>query len=142
MNEGRACFEKRDPANAQKCFRIVCERINDKNVTTSDIQYAIRALNNMGCVYKHFYYDYPRAYEYFTQAYNLCEKHEYIEFLPVVLVNLGDLLNDYGTFYKSDNMLKQAEKIFSDCFDRAIEMQNWELMTTAFFQFGKPELFA
>ncbi|MCM1004838.1 MAG: hypothetical protein NC402_00910 [Prevotella sp.] len=30
-------------------------------------------------------------------------------------------------------MQKQADKIFSECFAKAVETQNWELLTTAFF---------
>ncbi|MCM1004837.1 MAG: hypothetical protein NC402_00905 [Prevotella sp.] len=58
MAEGRTYFEKRDPTNALLRFQTVSELIITENPSTDEAHCAIRALNNPGCVYKHFYYDY------------------------------------------------------------------------------------
>lgn len=132
MKEGRVYFEKREAGKALSRFLIVAERYQD-NDSKKQKELSIRALNNAGCVYKYLYYDYPQAYEYFMRAYALCEESGYDSFLPAILVNLGDLLNDYGLTYNSSSVLEEAGKLFDDCFRMAMETKNWELLTTSFF---------
>ena len=132
MNSGRYYFGKREAGKALARFMIVSERYKHSN-RQKDIELSIRALNNCACVYKYFYFDYAQAYEYFTQAYDLCKKAQYDEFLPVIMVNLGDLLNDYGMSYNSQGLSQQAHDIFDQCMEQAVKSRNWDLMTTAFF---------
>ena len=132
MDSGRDYFGKREAGKALARFLIVSERYKQSD-KEEDIQLSIRALNNCACVYKYFYFDYAQAYEYFTQAYDLCKQTQYDEFLPVIMVNLGDLLNDYGISYNSQALSQQAQDIFEQCMQQAMTNQNWDLMTTAFF---------
>lgn len=132
MKEGREYFEHREAGNALSRFMIVADRYGKSDDVTQK-EASIRALNNIACVYKYLYYDYPRAYEYFNRALTECEETGYDSFLPVILVNMGDLLYDYGTTYNSPSILSEAEDIFEDCFDIAMESHNWELLTTAFY---------
>ena len=151
MRQGREYFERREAAKALSRFLIVAGRmqanaglnealdpeINPEHSGASagreDMELCVRALNNAGCVYKYFYYDYPQAYEYFNRAYDLCREIGYDSFLPVILVNLGDLLSDYGVTYHSEGVRKEAENIFNDCFEESIKNKDWELLTTSFF---------
>lgn len=132
MDEGRNYFEKRDGRKALSRFLLVGERYNSKG-TREEIETSIRALNNAGCVYKYLYYEYLPAYEYLSKAYQLCQSEKFEGFLPIVMVNLGDLLNDYGTVYDSEEMARQALDLFDKCFKMALENKDWELLTTAFF---------
>lgn len=132
MKQGRTFFEQRIPGKALACFTIVSERYKGHH-RSEEAELCIRALNNCGCVYKFLYFDYVQAYSYFTRAYDLCEELNYDELLPLVLVNLGDLLNDYGKSYDSQSLSQQATDIFNQCIDKAFETKNWELLTTAFF---------
>ena len=95
LEQGRRHFEQRQPGKALLCFTTICERYDEQMDSVSK-QICIRAMNNRACVYKYYYYDYPQAYEYFTQAYELCEREGFDDFLPVIMVNLGDLLSDYN----------------------------------------------
>ena len=130
MERGRQHFVHREPADALACFVLVSER---DGTGQNDVRQRIRALNNCACVYKFFYFDYTQAYDYFTQAYDLCQQTGYDEFLPVVMLNLGDLLNDYSLNYNSKPIARQAWNIFDRCIHQAFEQKNWELLTTAFF---------
>lgn len=130
MEKGRNSFSNRQSAEALACFTIVSERRANNN---EQAQIRVRALNNCACVYKFFYFDYTRAYDYFIQAYDLCEQIGYDDFLPVIMVNLGDLLNDYSLNYNSKPLAQQAHELFEKCIDKAYETENWELLTTSFF---------
>ena len=132
MTEGCEAFEDRLPAKALSCFGVIIDRYN-MGRETDDMHEFIGALNNSGCVYKYFYYDYPEAYRRLSRAYELCEKADMDSILPVILVNLGDLLNDYNTIYKSAAMKRQADSLLNVCVDRALEKKNWELLTYAFY---------
>lgn len=130
MEAGRAYFEQRLAGKSLTCFTIVSQRpANDEE----SARLSIRALNNCACVYKFLYYDYTQAYEHFIKAYDLCESLSYQEFLPVIMVNLGDLLNDYSLNYDSQPLAEQARQLFTKAIQRAVETNNWELLTTAFF---------
>ena len=130
MEKGRNSFAQRQPAEALACFTIVSERRAESD---EEQQLRIRALNNCACVYKYFYFDYIEAYDYFSRAYDLCEQIQYDDFLPVIMVNLGDLLNDYSLSYGSQPLAQQATELFDKCIDKAVETRNWELLTTSFF---------
>ncbi len=132
LSEGRKYFEQRDAGKALICFAIISERYNEDS-TPEETKLAIRAMNNCGCVYKFLYYDYIQAYKYFTTAFELCEAKRYDELLPIILVNLGDLLNDYSSIYGSESISQQATDLFDQCFAKAFENKNWELLTTSFF---------
>ena len=130
MEKGRSSFSQRNAAEALACFTIVSERHVDSD---DEQQLRIRALNNCACVYKYFFFDYIEAYDYFSRAYDLCEQIRYDDFLPVIMVNLGDLLNDYSLSYGSQPLAQQATELFEKCIDKAVETRNWELLTTSFF---------
>ena len=132
LDSGRTYFEQRVASRALACFSIVSERYR-KGMPAAEAQLSIRALNNNGCVYKYFYFNYIDAYECFSQALDLCEETGYEDFKPVVLVNLGDLLSDYSSNFVSQPMAQQARQIFDQCMDDAVARRNWEVMTTAFF---------
>lgn len=133
LERGRLFFEQRMADDAWACFTAVSSRYSE-SMSSSDVELCIRAMNNCGCVCKFFYFDYPRAYEYFSQACDLSEKHRLEErLLPIIMVNFGDLLNDYGANYASQSFLQQARETFERCMQRALDSKNWELMVTAFF---------
>lgn len=131
MESGRNYFEQRDADNALKCFTLVSKRHFD--ISDPDIMLGVRALNNIACVYKYFNSDYIKAYDYFTQAYHLCEEAGDQDFMPVIMVNFGDLLNDSGISYSSQSLSQQAQEIFDTCWEQAHKNKNWELMATVFF---------
>lgn len=132
MEEGRQYFHKKDREKALSRFLIVAERQTAPG-DKKENELKARALNNAGCVYKFFYYDYPLAYEYLNRSYALCEEIGYDSFLPVVMVNLGDLLNDYGNAYNSETVLKEAEGIFKECYKKSVANKDWDLLVTTFY---------
>lgn len=133
MAKGRECFESREPGKALYCFLSVADSQDQARETRDDLELRVRALNNAGCVYKYFYYDYPLSFEYFNRAYALAEQIDYQSFMPVVMVNLGDLLIDYGNTYGSAPIIKEAQSLFKDCYRIALKRKNWELLATAFY---------
>ena len=132
MEQGRSFFADREAGKALSRFLIVGERF-DAAGSSEERELAIRALNNAGCVYKYFYYDYPQAYDYFQRALSLCKETGYEEFLPTVMVNLADLLNDYAEIYNSESFGREAAELFDRCYAHAAATGDWELLTTAFF---------
>lgn len=132
LDQGRQFFEYREAGKALSRFLIVAERFATSE-SPEEQRACIRALNNAGCVYKFFYYDYPQAFDYFTRALDLCKETGSDEILPIVMVNLGDLLNDYATFYRSPSFEAQAAQLFDQCYSHAVKTGDWELLTTAFF---------
>lgn len=131
MDRGRIFFEKRQATQALECFNVIAERQQEGSI--EEAKWRVRALNNMACVYKYFFFDYIQAHEYLMRAYELCDSIHDNEFMPIIMVNLGDLINDSGNDSQSEIQTKQAQEIFEQCIEKAIEAKNWELMVTAFF---------
>lgn len=131
MERGRICFEKRQATQALECFNVIAERQQDGSI--EEAKWRVRALNNIACVYKYFFFDYIQAHEHLMKAYQLCDSIHDEEFMPIIMVNLGDLINDSGNDSQSDIQTQQAQDIFEQCIEKAIEAKNWELMVTAFF---------
>lgn len=132
MREGREFFKQRKGQEALSRFLIVSGRYQTDESEEARKQ-SVRALNNAACVYKFLFYDYIQAYEYFNKAKDLCEETGFEEFSPVITVNMADLLNDYGLTFNSQKFLDDADNLFRECFDKAVENRDWELLTTSFF---------
>lgn len=130
MDRGRAHFGQHQAQQALACFNAVISR--ETGDDPQSVSLRIRALNNAACVYKYFFFDNLRAYAAFTEAYTLCETTGDDAFLPVIMVNMGDLFNDYST-YGSSALTQQAQETFEHCMEHAMKSHNWELMATAFF---------
>ena len=124
---GRAAFEHRQAARAEACFDSVAR------MPAADVRQRIRALNNLGCTYKFLRHDYVRAYDHLSRAYQLCDSAGYDAFLPVIMVNLGDLISDYSVTSGSPELEQQAREMFGQCLERGFANRQWELVTTAFF---------
>lgn len=132
MEEGRKYFADRLPEEALSRFLVVWGRYSD-NASGHDKELSVRALNNAACVYKYLYYNYPQAFDYLNKAYTLCIENGYDSFLPVIMVNMGDILSDYGNAYDSPTFRQEAEKMFRECFRKSLQNKDWELLTTSFF---------
>lgn len=131
MERGRIFFEKRQAGQALECFSIIADR--QQEGTLEEAKWRVRALNNSACVYKYFYFDYIQAHEHLMRAYQLCDSIHDDDFMPIIMVNLGDLINDSSNDSQSETLTNQAQDIFEQCIEKAVEAKNWELMVTAFF---------
>ena len=132
MDQGRKYFSEGKGKEALPYFLVVGERYKTDS-SEEATRNSIRALNNVGCIFKYFLYDYPQAYEYLTRAYELSEENGYDDFRSLIMVNLGDLYNDYGIIYNSDQMRRKANDFFTESFDKAFENKDWTLLTSSFF---------
>lgn len=139
MESGRKYFAQNEPAQALACFTVVSKRYKEQ-MDNEEAELCIRAMNNSACVYKYFYFEYIEAFKLFDTAYELCEKHGFIDFQSIVLVNLGDLLNDYSINYGSEKIKTQAHGIFEQCMEKAAKTKNWNLLVTAFFNLSCQDL--
>lgn len=132
LDSGAHYFENREGSKALSCYLIVGDRYQT-SVSDDEAIMSMKALNNAGCVYKYIYYDYTEAYDLFRRAYRLGQERGFDKLLPIVMVNMGDVLNDYGTIYKSDSLRLQAKTLFDEGFDKGKKDKNWELLITSFF---------
>lgn len=132
MDHGREFFANGDAVGALPYFLIVSERYKDDDNATAR-QLSIRALNNIGLIYKYFIYDYPQAYDYLNRAYELSVEYGEDDLTPMVMVNLGDLFNDYGVIYNSDIMKEKSEALFDQSFKKSYESKDWRMLATSFF---------
>lgn len=133
MDSGRQHFHQRQADQALRCFQQA-----EANAG-ADHLLRVRALNNIACVYKYFYHDPLQAYDHLSRAYQLCDSLHYDDFMPVIMVNMGDLINDMDTQSPTADsqhpspITTRARDIFDQCMKRAADMHNWELLTTIFF---------
>lgn len=132
MEQGRAYFSNQQGEKALPYFLIVSERYKEDK-SEEAMRNSVRALNNIGCVFKYCFNDYLQAYDYFTRAYDLSEANKFEDFMPMILTNLSDLLNDYGIIYDSEEMRRKADDIFKQSFKQGLKNKDWNLLATSFF---------
>ena len=129
---GRKYYADNQPNQAMTCFTIVSERYRE-GMTPDDTELCLRAINNMGCVFRFFYYDYTQSYEAFNRGLIISNDVGNEPMRLILMSNLSELLDEYAARYSSEQMEKQAWEMMDQCIIKGYETQNWAVMVTAFF---------
>ena len=129
---GREYYSANNANQAMTCFTIVSERYRE-GMNDKETDLCLRAINNMGCVFRFFYYDYTQSYESFNRGLAICDEVNNERMRLVLMSNLSELLDEYAARYPSKQMEKQAWEMMDQCIVRGYETKNWGLMATAFF---------
>ena len=97
---------KNMPDSAMLCFSIVANRYNE-NLKSEDLKLTIRATCYVGFLYFKKYHNHQESYRYLLKAKDLAEKHKYNDFMPDILMHLGNLFNAQEGL-QHDKSIKEA----------------------------------
>lgn len=117
--------------SALVCFSVVANRYyNPDNHKTTLFQVA-SAMNNLGYLYFMFYFDYAKSYEYLTNALDLANRKNFMELLPFIYVNLGNL-SCTSAALKAAPMLMSPVDYYIKGFDSALQTQQWNILMVCY----------
>lgn len=129
---GREYYNKDNPNQAFTCLSIISERY-EPGMSAKETELCLRAINNIGCIYRYFYYDYAQSFEWFSRGLAICDENDN-EYLRLILMsNLCEILDEYAERYSSQQMREQAQGMMDKCIVGAYNSKNWDIMVGAFF---------
>lgn len=119
------------PDSGMLCYSIVANRYNE-NLKGEELKSCIRATCYVGRVYAECYHNQEEAYRYLLQTQELVDRHQYVEFMPDVLMYTGNL---YWTLHglKPDNRYEdEAMSCHRAAFQQALKTKSYQLLTPIF----------
>jgi len=110
MDKGLDYAQRDVPDSAMMCFSLVANRRFSVGKNDSTEQYyCARALNDIGCLYYDYFFDYKKAYEYFQEALDIANEHRINNVLPLVYNNLAALTAlNYSLFPEDKSEMKDT----------------------------------
>ena len=117
---------KNMPDSALLCFSIVANRYNE-NLKDEDLKLTIRATCYVGFLYFKEYHNHQESYRYLLKAKDLAEKHKYNEFMPDILMHLGNLFNAQEGL-QHDKSIKEALAYHKAAFWKSVETKSYKIL--------------
>lgn len=129
---GREYYNLDNPNQAYTCLSIISERY-DPGMKPEEAELCLRAINNIGCIYRYFYYDYAQSFEWFSRGLAICDENDNEYMRLILMSNLCEILDEYAERYGSKQMDEQAKGIMDRCIVGAYNSKNWDIMVGVFF---------
>lgn len=117
---------KNMPDSAMLCFSIVANRYNE-NLKSEDLKLTIRATCYVGFLYFKKYHNHQESYRYLLKAKDLAEKHKYNDFMPDILMHLGNLFNAQEGL-QHDKSIKEALAYHKAAFWKSVETKSYKML--------------
>lgn len=121
--------KKNIPDSAYLCYSIIINRYHENQLKKKELQFAVRAMHDMGFLYMSVYYDYMKANTYLLMGQDLAKKCNDSIFIPIFPYSLGNLyltnsvLNPENTDYKV--IIEQYKRAFHD----AVKVKNHKILS-------------
>lgn len=136
LKKGHYYYDKANiPDSAMLCYSIVANRYYDANKNDkTQMQQSATAMNQIGILYTHYYFDYQKAQSYLLMAQEIAEKHQFKRTLVNVYINLSNLymIDDSMTGVDiSEKTLQQHRKAFR----LAAQMMDWYALIPSTFNY-------
>ena len=129
---GREYYNQDKPNQAFTCLSIISERYY-VGISPHEAELCLRAINNIGCIYRYFFYDYAQSYEWFSKGLAICDEVHNENMQLILQGNLSELLDEYAERYSSKQLGEQAKTLMDQCIMNAYKAKNWNVLVTAFF---------
>lgn len=117
------------PDSALVCYSIMANRIYTGSISEGDRYLAVKATNNLGYLYSVFFYDYNKAFRYYSEAGRLAEANGYDDLQATCCLNLGSLYGVYDFILDSDKMKKDAMEAYRKAFYMSLRKKDWQQLT-------------
>lgn len=136
LKKGHYYYDKANiPDSAMLCYSIVANRYYDANKNDkTQMQQSASAMNQIGILYTHYYFDYQKAQSYLLMAQEIAEKHQFKRTLVNVYITLSNLymIDDSMTGVDiSEKTLQQHRKAFR----LAAQMMDWYALIPSTFNY-------
>lgn len=136
LKKGHYYYDKANiPDSAMLCYSIVANRYYDANKNDkTQMQQSASAMNQIGILYTHYYFDYQKARSYLLMAQEIAEKHHFQHTLVNVYINLSNLymIDDSMT---GDDISEKTLQQHRKAFRLAAQMMDWYALIPSTFNY-------
>lgn len=137
LKKGHYYYDKANlPDSAMLCYSIVANRYYEaKKNDKAQMQQAATAMNQIGILYTHYYFDYQKARSYLLMAQEIAEKNQFQRTLVNVYINLSNLymIEDSMT---GDDISEKTLQQHRKAFKLAAKMKDWYALIPATFNYA------
>ena len=137
LKKGHYYYDKANlPDSAMLCYSIVANRYYEANKNDkTQMQQAATAMNQIGILYTHYYFDYQKARSYLLMAQEIAEKNQFQRTLVNVYINLSNLymIEDSMT---GDDISEKTLQQHRKAFKLAAQMKDWYALIPATFNYA------
>jgi len=136
LEKGHYYYDKANlPDSAMLCYSIVANRYYEANKNDkTQMQQSATAMNQIGILYTHYYYDYQKARSYLLMAQEIAEKNQLRQTLVNVFINQSNLymIEDSMT---GDDISDKTLQLHQKAFKLAAQMKDWYALVPATFNY-------
>ena len=137
LKKGHYYYDKANlPDSAMLCYSIVANRYYEANKNDkTQMQQAATAMNQIGILYTHYYFDYQKARSNLLMAQEIAEKNQFQRTLVNVYINLSNLymIEDSMT---GDDISEKTLQQHRKAFKLAAQMKDWYALIPATFNYA------
>ena len=122
MEMGGRFYDNVQPDSALMCYNIVANRyytVHDKNEL--NLKMEVSAMNQLGILYTHYFYDYEKAHRNLIQAKKIAQDNHFTSLLSSVYTNLGNIYLVDNSYTSNDEQNQRIIETNRKAFELALK---------------------
>lgn len=124
------------PDSAMLCYSIVANRYYEaKKNDKTQMQQSASAMNQIGILYTHYYFDYQKARSYLLMAQEIAEKYQFKRTLVNVFNNMCNLSMIDSSMSSTDTLYANTLLLHRKAFKMAMDLKDWYTLIPTTFNY-------
>ena len=116
--------------SAMLCYSLIANRYHP-DLNDEQLKSCIRATHHIGTIYSDYYHNYSSAYKHLLLAQDLATRHHYDEFMPHVLMSIGNLYWVQEGLSHDGQNAQQALALQREAFWKAIGTRTYSVVSAS-----------
>ena len=137
LKKGHFYYNKANlPDSAMLCYSIVANRYYEaKKNDKAQMQQSASAMNQIGILYTHYYFDYQKARSYLLMAQEIAEKYQFKRTLVNVFNNMCNLSMIDSSMSSTDTLYANTLLLHRKAFKMAMDLKDWYTLIPTTFNY-------
>lgn len=137
LKKGHYYYDKANiPDSAMLCYSIVANRYYEaKKNDKAQMQQSASAMNQIGILYTHYYFDYQKARSYLLMAQEIAEKYQFKRTLVNVFNNMCNLSMIDSSMSSTDTLYANTLLLHRKAFKMAMDLKDWYTLIPTTFNY-------
>lgn len=137
LKKGHYYYDKANlPDSAMLCYSIVANRYYEANKNDkTQMQQSATAMNQIGILYTHYYFDYQKARSYLLMAQEIAEKYQFKRTLVNVFNNMCNLSMIESSMSSTDTLYANTLLLHRKAFKMAMDLKDWYTLIPTTFNY-------
>lgn len=137
LKKGHYYYDKANiPDSAMLFYSIVANRYYEANKNDkTQMQQSASAMNQIGILYTHYYFDYQKARSYLLMAQEIAEKYQFKRTLINVFNNMCNLSMIDSSMSSTDTLYANTLLLHRKAFKMAMDLKDWYTLIPTTFNY-------